>query len=346
MGACCCSAASSAAPRRVISARFQKNNMHSTDWRFSVDALQFSRDLGVALDLCKKGLPARRLARGRFGEHRGERRYGLAPPALKRCVAVSSIAVDFRAPLTEWRTWFLMANQDVQLRYKRSLIGPFWISLTLLAMVLGIGALYSLIFKQDFVSFLGFFAAGILAWNFISSLLLEGCGAVTEAESHLRSVPIRTTVLAARSVYRNLVVFLHNAVVVVLLLLFLGHSFSWVSLLAIPAVVVYMLIGFFWSVALAPVCARFRDIPQVISSLLQVLFFLTPIMWKPEFIEGRPFITDANPFFHLLELMRAPLLGKAPEPMNWIVSLGILAGLAILAVVLNGYTRKRIFIWL
>lgn len=258
----------------------------------------------------------------------------------------STLAADFAAPFRQWRTWFLMANQDVRLRYKRSVIGPFWISLTLVATILGIGLLYSLIFRQEFVSFLTFFACGILAWNFLSTLLSEGVGAVVEADHHLRSVPIRMTVLSSRTVYRNLLIFGHNALVVLVMLVLFGHQFSLTAFLAIPGIFAYVLLGFFWTVTMAPLATRFRDIPQVVTSILQMMFFLTPIFWRPEFISERPVITEANPFYHLLEIIRAPLLGDLPTATNWAVTLAIVAFLGALAAATNGYTRKRIFLWL
>ena len=239
-----------------------------------------------------------------------------------------------------------MANQEVRLRYKRSLLGPFWISLTLLAMILGIGLLYSTIFQQDAVEFLTFFACGILAWNFLSAMLMEGCNAVVYAEQHLRSVPIKTSVLASRSVYSNLIIFFHNALVVAALLAFFRHELKPVALLVLPASALYILLGLLWTIAMAPICTRFRDIGQVVTSVLQVMFFLTPILWRPEFASERPMVTDINPFYHLIEIFRAPLIGVAPTATNWFVSTGIVALFAIAAFFINAYTRKRLYLWL
>lgn len=259
---------------------------------------------------------------------------------------MSAVSSDFVATFSQWRTWFLMGNQDVRLRYKRSIIGPFWISLTMLATILGIGLLYSMIFKQEFVPFLTFFACGLLAWNFLASLFIEGCGAVAEAEAHLRSIRIPTTVLAAKTVYRNFVIFLHNAAVVLLTLVVIGHTFQPIAALALAGILLYLILGYLWAVAVSPICTRFRDIPQVVSSIMQIGFFLTPIFWRPQFTSERPVITEANPFFHLIEIVRAPMLGEAPTILNWQVSLAIVAVLAIVAGVTNGYTRKHIFTWL
>ena len=239
-----------------------------------------------------------------------------------------------------------MANQDIYLRYKRSLIGPFWISLTMLATILGIGLLYSMIFNQEFASFLTFFACGLLAWNLLVPMMTEGCGAVTEAESHLRSIPIPVTVLAARSVYRCFLVFLHNFAVVILALLVFGHKFEPVAMLSLLGVAAYLAFGFFWTVAMAPLSTRYRDIPQVVSSIMQIAFFLTPIFWRPEFTSKRPMVTEANPFFHIIEVIRAPLLGTAPSSLSWLVTLGAIALFAVIAVIVNAHARKRIFVWL
>ncbi len=93
-------------------------------------------------------------------------------------------------------------------------------------------------------------------------------------------------------------------------------------------------------------CLRFRDVSQVISNIIQIAFFLTPIIWQPS--QGRvsqEFIL-LNPFYHMIELLRAPLLGHPPTLLNWVVSLGVVAFFAAMAAVSVKISRGRIFLWL
>lgn len=239
-----------------------------------------------------------------------------------------------------------MGNQDILMRYRRSFFGPFWISAVMAVMVLSIGFLYAQVQQQPFRGFLTYLGCGLVAWTFLSTMISEGCQAIIENEAHLRNISLPTPLLSARIVYRNIVVLLHNLLVIGLILLLLGKPWTLFALWALPGYALYILLGLFISIALAPVCARFRDVPQIVASLLQVMFFLTPIFWVPRPEMLQTFLLDLNPFYHLLEIVRAPLLGNAPTLTNWTISL-LAVGLAgLLAVALQMFSRRRIFLWL
>jgi|CXWL01.1.fsa_nt_gi lipopolysaccharide transport system permease protein len=254
---------------------------------------------------------------------------------------------DFWATFGRWQVWYVLANQDIHMRYRRSLLGPFWISFSLAAIILGLGLLYSQLFHQPFADYLTFLAPGFLCWFFLQALVMEGCNAIVENEGNMRSVPIPISVTAARVTFRNLIIFVHNAIVVVALLALFGHRLTPVAVLALGGVALYVLLGYFISIMLGPICARFRDIPQVLSSLMQMAFFLTPVMWRPvQLPAAAQVFVDGNPLLHLIELVRSPLMGNAPTETNWIVSFACLGTAFVLAVLSVGVSRKRVNLWL
>jgi ABC-type polysaccharide/polyol phosphate export permease len=257
-----------------------------------------------------------------------------------------SVFADFGAALSRWRVWFLMGNQDIALRYRRSVIGPFWISLSLGAMVLGMGILYSQIFQVELATYLTWVGSSFLVWILVSTMIGEGCQIAMEAEPQLRSVAIPLPVFAARMVHRNFVIFLHNAVIIAVLLGMFGYRPGFELLFAPLGVAVLLFIGFFGAIALAPICLRFRDVPQIITNVLQIVFFVTPVIWMPTQGRVNPLLIEANPFHHMLEIVRAPILGSQPSVLNWAVTLGLLAGLMLVSFVTLALTRRRIFVWL
>jgi ABC-type polysaccharide/polyol phosphate export permease len=93
-------------------------------------------------------------------------------------------------------------------------------------------------------------------------------------------------------------------------------------------------------------CVRFRDIPQIVASLLQVAFFLTPILWQPTMLSGRRVVVvDYNPFYHFVELIRGPLLGHDPSRLSWLVVAAItVVGWAMTLMLYSRY-RSRIPYW-
>ena len=213
-------------------------------------------------------------------------------------------------------------------------------------LVLGLGLLYSQIFRQPFKEFLAFLGAGLVSWYFLSNMLLESCTAATEADGHLKALPLPITIFAARVVYRNFLIFLHNLLVVIILMLILQRGFSPVYLLVAPGVVIYCLFGFGLGVLLSPVSARFRDVPQVMATLVQLAFFVTPIFWRPSQISTDSPIVQLNPLYHMIELIRGPLLGHPPHLNSYVISLALTAVVLVLAILNLAYTRRKIFLWL
>jgi ABC-type polysaccharide/polyol phosphate export permease len=253
---------------------------------------------------------------------------------------------DFAAGFTRWRTSYKLGLQDIELRYKRSLLGPFWITAALVATVLALSFVFAEIFGTEFYSYVTFVAAGLLAWQLLVALVNEACGAVSEHSSYLMNVRMPLTVIAGRIVFRNAIVFAHNFVAIAGLLLIFNVPLSVTTLTAIPGALVILAVGYFLCIGLGPLCARFRDLPLVVQSAMQVIFFMTPIFWMPSAVSHRPAFIHANPFYHLIELVRAPLLGGQPTLLNWQVSLWCCAGIAVFAVVSMSLTRKRLALWL
>lgn len=260
--------------------------------------------------------------------------------------AVTGVFSDIAATFAQWRVWFLMGNQDISLRYRRSIIGPFWLSLSLGAMVLGMSILFGQIFQVDLATYLTWVGVSFLVWILLSTMITEGCAIAMEGEPQLRSVPIPLPVFAARMAHRNLVIFLHNALVIAVLIAVFGYRPGLELLFAPLGLVVLLFVGYFGALVLAPICLRFRDLPQIVANILQIAFFITPIIWMPSQGRVNPLIVQANPLYHLLELVRAPILGAQPTALNWTVALSILGGLMIAALIVLGLTRRRLFVWL
>jgi lipopolysaccharide transport system permease protein len=232
---------------------------------------------------------------------------------------------DFSQGLAAWRLWVRLGWNDILQRYRRSMLGPFWLTASMAVMVIALGGLYSQLFNTPIQDFLPYLCVGLLLWNLMSSFLIEGGALFTGAESYIKQVRLPYSVYVYRSSWSKLVIFAHNFIIYFGVLLYFQIWPGAVALLAIPGLLLILINGAAVTLCIGMVSARFRDVPQLVNSLVQIIFFVTPIMWRPELLHGRTYIADLNPFYHLLEIVRAPLLGGLPSARNYIAVLLITA---------------------
>ena len=242
----------------------------------------------------------------------------------------------------------ILGLHDIRGRYRRSAIGPCWLTISMGAMIASIGTVFGQIFNTPMEEYLPFLAAGIILWAFITGTINEGCTGFIDAEGMIKQLPIPLFVHILRLLWRNLLILAHNILILPLVLLVMGKGIGFEALLAIPGLLLVALCLSWVALLFAMLCARYRDLAQIVASVLQVAFYLTPIIWMPSLLPDRMGATflQLNPFFHLLELIRAPLLGVVPSFTSWLVVL-------VIAVVGWGFTllvfsrlRYRVVYWL
>ena len=252
---------------------------------------------------------------------------------------------DVLASLKSAGLVWLLSWHDVRQRYRRSTIGPFWITISNAVLIACIGLVFGKVFGSgaDLVPSL---AIGLTLWTFVSTAIMEGCSSFIAAEGIVKQLPIPLFIHVERVVMRNLFIFLHNAIVIPAVLLLFGNNWSWIAVLSLVGFLL-LVINLLWiALWLSILCTRYRDLPQIISNALQVAFYVTPILWAPSFLPGGGWLLDLNPFYHFIEIIRAPLLGHAPEAINWVASILIaLFGWGLTLLFFNRY-RHRIAYWL
>jgi homopolymeric O-antigen transport system permease protein len=256
-------------------------------------------------------------------------------------------AADIKSGALAWQSWGMLGWHDIRQRYRRSTLGPFWITITMGVSIGSIGLIFGTLFGQDLHYFLPFVAAGNIVWALLSSLLTDGCAAFVSSEPIIRQIKLPYSMHIFRVVWRNLIILAHNIwVFVATVILFAAwpNSATW---LAIPGLVLIVINGSWVALILGLISARFRDIPLIITSMLQLLYLATPIIWLPDSMRGKhSYVYEYNPLYHMIELIRAPLLGHAPTLANWGVGIALaLVGWA-LTYVLFARFRWRIPYWI
>jgi lipopolysaccharide transport system permease protein len=235
---------------------------------------------------------------------------------------------------------------DIRLRYRGSTLGPLWLTLSTGIMVGALGFLYARIFHTDVQSYLPFLALSIVLWGFLSTIVAESCTAFTESEGVVRAVRIPFFLFAIRVLIRNILVLAHNVLVIVVVDVVFRVWPGWHGLLALPGLFLWGINALALVLLLGTFCARFRDILPIVSSVMQIAFFVSPIIWNQDQLGSGQWVLPFNPFFSLLEIVRAPLLGALPGLTIWLSAALYSIVLWVLAWGLFTRARGRIAFWI
>jgi lipopolysaccharide transport system permease protein len=247
-----------------------------------------------------------------------------------------------------WRLVWTLSVFDIQQRYRGSILGPFWLTLSTGVMIGAMGFIYAGLFHVDVQTYLPFLSLSLVLWNLFSAFTAEGSTCFLTSEPMIRAMRMPLSMHAARVVVRNLLVFAHNIVVIVVVFAIMHTWPGPRSYLIIPAFALWIVDAFAISLLLGVFCARFRDIPPIVASIMQIAFFVTPIIWNPSVLAHRGIavvLITWNPFAALLEIIRAPLLNTPLPLMTWAIALGYSSILIVAAGVIFSIARPRIAYW-
>jgi lipopolysaccharide transport system permease protein len=244
------------------------------------------------------------------------------------------------------RLWGTMGWLDIAQRYRRSVVGPLWITASLGLFVIGLSVTYGALFNMSLREYIPYIAVGMIVWTLISSFLTEGCTSFISAEASIKQMPAPVCIHVLRVVARAMIMFAHNFVIYLAVLLVFQILPGWNVLLAIPALAIVIANGIGFGLTLGTLSARFRDIPPLMTNVIQMMFFVTPILWRPEALGSRTIIAEVNPLYHLIEILRLPLLGTAPPTLSWAIALAFTIANLGIAFFVYARLRWRIPYWL
>ncbi|QNT78088.1 ABC transporter permease [Entomobacter blattae] len=254
---------------------------------------------------------------------------------------------DIKNGLALWKLAFSLGWLDIKLRYRGSALGPLWLTLTTASMVISMGFIYSHLFRLNLHDYLPFLAISLILWQTgIACMISEACTCFTEAEHTIRSIKLPFFVQALRTVWRNIIVFLHNIIVPLAVFAYVGVWPGLNALYCLPAFFLWTLDGLALCLFLGCICSRFRDIPPIVNTLLQLAFYVTPIIWTPTQLGSKGWWLPFNPFFSLLEIVRGPLLSTQPKWDIWLSALLFSLLLWVMAWMTFKISRARLIFWL
>ena len=255
-----------------------------------------------------------------------------------------------------WRSrelWAHLGWQDIRQRYRRSVLGPIWITISMAVTAIALGILYAGLFGNPLAEQLPYILVGFIVWAFISGCILEGTDVFIKNEGLIKHLPAPISVHVYRLVWRQTLLFAHNLIVYAVMLVIFPQPLDWWSLMAFPAFLLLAVNGAWIGLLFGMASSRFRDLNPIIGSVVQLTFFLTPIVWiyedflnspNPQIAE-RARIAEINPVLHFIEIIRRPMLGQSFVWHHWVVVLAItVLGWAVTMWAMRRY-RTRVPYW-
>ena len=260
---------------------------------------------------------------------------------------------DLRGGWGQRELWGHLGWQDIRQRYRRSVLGPLWITISMAVTAIALGILYAGLFGNSLEEQLPYILVGFIVWGLISGCINEGSEVFIANVGLITHLPAPLSVHVYRLVWRQILFFVHNLAVYAVMLIVFPQPLGWASLMALPAFVLLVANGLWVALAAGIVSTRFRDLTPITQSIVQLAFFMTPIVWIYDDLLASPIrsvaerarIAEFNPFLHFLEIIRAPMLGADQHLRHWLVVLAItVAGWALTFVIMRRY-RARVAYW-
>ncbi|MFB9869981.1 ABC transporter permease [Acetobacter farinalis] len=233
---------------------------------------------------------------------------------------------------------------DIKLRYRGSILGPFWLTASTAVMVAAMGVLYAYLMNMDVHKYLPFLTFSLVLWGFASGTLQDGCTTFTSASGLIHSARMPYSLHVLRATVRNLLTVAHNIPVVVVVFLWFAVVPAW-SWTMPAACALWVFDSFMATFLLGILGTRFRDVPPIVASTLQILFFVTPILWAPELMKTGQDWLLLDPFFPLMEILRTPFTGDIVNAAIWPAALGWSAVLTVVTFALFARMRARLAYW-
>ncbi len=238
-----------------------------------------------------------------------------------------------------------MAWSDVRARYKRSVLGPLWITLGTAISIFAFGFIWSELLHMNRQTFVPILTSGLVLWQFMSACIMEASSVFSRQASIIRNLDLPLSLHPAQLILRHCINFAHNVPLIVLVMLILGLPFNLHMLMVFPAFLLVTANLFWMSMLIGVLGARFRDFEYMIGMIMPLLMFLSPVMFRPDALPFSGKYIWANPFADMIELVRQPLLGEVIPDFLWMINLGLLGGGGVVTFIFFSTKFKRIAFW-
>lgn len=246
--------------------------------------------------------------------------------------------------------WVHLSLSDLRSRWRRSFFGVFWSMIQPLGMTLLLAFVFSRLFKTDITTYAPYILSGIIVWDFVIASATGGALSFVQADAYIKQCRHPLAIYTLRSVLTAMLVLMLASIPLfgwALVVMPQNFGMTWISALLLYPLLA--LVAWPFATLLAYVGVRFRDIPHALALILQALWFVSPVYFEVAMFRrgGLDALVDYNPIYHLLQLVRAPLLdGKWPTQDNYLFSLATAVVFMLLAVAVGRKAERKVIFYL
>lgn len=253
---------------------------------------------------------------------------------------------DILNTLSKFRVIIYFSLTDTEARYKRSVLGPFWLTFGTLIGVLGLGFVWSEVLNLNRQEFIPNLTVGLICWQFFAGCIGESPSVFIRNSSIVRNVPQPFFFYPMLLVSKYLMNFIHNFIIIIGVIIYYKVNVNIYTFIFIPMFLIILINFVFIALIFGLIGARYRDLEPTVLAVLPLLFFVTPILYKPSQLNLSSWITDLNPLAYYVSAIREPLMGIAPSAGLWGGLLFITLSVVLLGTILLNNKIKRISFWL
>ena len=249
--------------------------------------------------------------------------------------------------LKNLRIDIIFATNELKLKFSRTELGIWWILFQTTIWTLSLYLIFNNFFGNNDPHFLLYLSTGIILFFFLEQFLSESSQLIFINRLILLNLPVSIFSIFIRCFLSNVMTFLINFILIFFLLILFGENLNLFNMFrSIILLILYFFTIFFIGFSVGIISARYRDLVPIISVSLRILFIVTPIFWKKNFLINREYLVEFNPYFHMLEMVRASFLNRSLDMINVYISLSTLLFFFLFSIVIYFNFYKKIKLWI
>ncbi len=235
--------------------------------------------------------------------------------------------------------WWALSRRNLASLNRRSSIGLLWQMLSTIIFIGMLSLVYSMVFSIKLADYMPYIALGYVNWMYISNAIASAPDIMLTNKEYVLNKTYPFGMYFIANIVSKASVYGLQMLVALFVALIFGFGFGWASLILPLSVMALTLFNFGLSMLIGVVAVRFRDLGPLINAGLLIVFLSTPILWNADLLKGRAAIVAVNPFYHAIEIVRAPIMKNA---IPWgSLAFVVVVGAVLLLMAIEVLRRSR-----